>query len=310
MNAAGLVDAAAPGRVLVFGSLPPAARDLDLLVLPDERTAIEHGLRNAGYEQRGDEWVRFADGGAHVVELSSPSDFGIADPELERVLAEALPLDGFDRLVAPAPADDLLVLAALLRLGGWKEKRRARLELATGAFAAARPRAARWGVRDELAALERIARGERPRPVRGRARPSRPRVVAFSGIDGSGKSTQARILRETLHDLGYEPAIAWTPLSQNASLARLAGPVKHVLRLLRRTPPPAAPGETGLHRDEGTELRSRSAVVLFAWTMLVALANGAFHARTAARHAAAGRVVIFDRYLLDTAAQFRFRYGE
>jgi thymidylate kinase len=44
--------------------------------------------------------------------------------------------------------------------------------------------------------------------------------------------------------------------------------------------------------------------------MLVAAANGLGHARAAAGAAAAGRVVVFDRYVLDSRVRLRFLYGE
>jgi thymidylate kinase len=303
VRAAELADRAAGGRVLVVGSPPPLGRDLDLVALPPERGLIETALREADYVQGRDAWVRFADCTAEVVQFIP---LGISDAELDGVLARARSLDGFEQLVAPAPADDLLVLARFQQWGGWKEKRRARLEAAASpeAWTDARRRAPSWGVVQELEQLSSDALVPR------RAAPRRPRVVALSGIDGSGKSTQARALRDTLEMLGYDAVVSWTPMSQNAWLGAVAAPVKRVLRALRGGAAPVGQPGTGLHRDEGTELRQKNALVFFGWTLLVALANGLFHLRQSTRHAAAGRVVVFDRYVLDTAAQWGFRYGD
>lgn len=303
---AAAVDEAAGERVLVFGSTPPTARDLDLLVTDDARQRLAAQLLAVGCVRRGDSLALFADCTAAEVELVSPRDFGISSGELVRLLAAASPVAGFVNLVTAAPEDDLLVLARLLQWGSWKESRRARLAAAMGGLAAARTRAAEWGVATELAALEAIAGGGAPPRARVRPGPRRPRVIALSGIDGSGKSTQARALEGTLRALGYDASIAWTPLSQNTWLAAVARPVKLALRVLRRGRPVVAEEPSGLHRDEGTELRGRSPAVRLAWTLLVAIANGTFHARKAF----ATDVVIFDRYLLDTAAHFRFRYGD
>src|SRR5207244_9156157 len=54
-----IVDAAAPARVLVFGSLPGSGRDLDLLVRDADLPPIEHALAREGVRNRGDAWVRF-----------------------------------------------------------------------------------------------------------------------------------------------------------------------------------------------------------------------------------------------------------
>jgi thymidylate kinase len=46
-----------------------------------------------------------------------------------------------------------------------------------------------------------------------------------------------------------------------------------------------------------------------AWVTLVALAYACSHGRRVARHLAAGRIVIFDRYVLDSFVRLRFFYG-
>jgi thymidylate kinase len=145
-----------------------------------------------------------------------------------------------------------------------------------------------------------------PRAKRAR----RPRIIALSGIDGAGKSTQAQALRETLEGLGYDVAIEWAPISSNPILGAIAAPVKAMLSRAHKTAIPEQQESSGLHRDAGTELRTRSATVRFIWTTLVALENALWHFRVASRHTLAGRVVIFDRYVLDSAARMRFQYGE
>jgi thymidylate kinase len=207
----------------------------------------------------------------------------------------------------------LLVLARLAgRAGAMPEKRRRRVEAALAeepaAWQRARELAPAWHLRPELEHLERASRDQHPPRIRA-ARPRRPRVVALSGIDGSGKSSQALLLRETLERLGYEAAVEWTPFGQNPWLDRLAGPVK---RLLARSPRFRAAGpehETGLERTPGTALRERSAAVNQAWATVVAFANVLSQLSTIARHTRRGRVVIYDRYALDSTVQLRFRYG-
>jgi thymidylate kinase len=309
-----LIDAAAAGRVLVVGSPPPHGRDLDVLAGEPELARIAGRLAAEGFVRRGDAWARFGGGSVDEVDLLPAAAWGLSDVELDRLLREASLLEGYAHLVTPSPPDDLLVLAKLLDLSGAvPAKRRERLRRAAeapGAWARAEELAPGWGLEQALARLHAAAAGAPP--PRTLPRPYRLRVVALSGIDGSGKSTQARALCETLERLGYDAVVAWMPLAHNAWLERLARPMK---RALARSPrrraglAPAPQGETGLHQDVGTELRDRSPLVSLAWTLLVALANASFHLRAAAVDGVRGRVVVFDRYLLDTAARFRFQYG-
>jgi len=304
-----IVDAAAPRRVLVFGSYPGSGRDLDLLVRDDDRPAIEQALASAGFRNRGIEWVRFRDLTAEAVDLVPASAWTLPEAELECCYESARPLNGFGRLVVPAPEHALLVLARLTgRSGVLPEKRRPRLEAALAdqpdAWNLARGRAGAWSLTRELEDLEREYR--QPRHQRRPTRLRRPRVVALSGIDGSGKSSQAQALRAALEQLGHEAAVEWSPFGQNAWLNVIGRPAKRLLRRLRPTEPAS---DTGLERTSGTALRERNAGVNYLWSAVVTLANGLAQLRTIARHSRQGRLVIYDRYSLDSTVQLRFRYG-
>src|SRR5205823_12272351 len=108
-----IVDAAAPGPVLVFGSLPGTGRDLDLLVRDEDLAALRDSLDRAGFRNRGDEWVRFADGGAAAIDLVPASAWKLPAEELDALFGNARPIDGFAHLVRPAPQHALLILARL-----------------------------------------------------------------------------------------------------------------------------------------------------------------------------------------------------
>jgi hypothetical protein len=54
-------------------------------------------------------------------------------------------------------------------------------------------------------------------------------VVAFSGLDGAGKSSQATGLHETLIRLGYEAIIVRTRITWDDALWPIAEPIKRVL---------------------------------------------------------------------------------
>ena len=70
-----------------------------------------------------------------------------------------------------------------------------------------------------------------------------------------------------------------------------------------------ASGETGLERTSGTALREENAAVNYVWSAVVTFANGLAQLRTIARHTRHGRIVVYDRYALDSTVQLRFRYG-
>jgi thymidylate kinase len=302
-----IVDACAPRTVLVFGSPPGAGRDLDLLVRDDDLEVLRLALARAAFRNREDEWVRFADGSADAVDLVPVSAWKLPAGEVDDLFAQARPIEGFSNLVRPAPHHTLLVLARLTGRGPLPEKRRRRLEAALAedpsAWAEARRHARAWRLTRELENLRNGGQARRSVP-----RPHRPRVVALSGIDGSGKSSQAELLRDALERLGFDAAVEWSPYGQNGWLDYLAVPVKKLLRRTSRYAE-ADPRETGLERTSGTALRERSSTVNYVWSAIVTLANGLTQLGTIVRHSRHGRVVVYDRYALDSAVQLRFRYG-
>jgi thymidylate kinase len=325
VTAAEIVDAALGGRVLVVGSPPPGGRDLDLLVRPREEHAAAATLAAAGYLARGASWARFGDRSAEVVDLIPAGEWAL--PQADSVFDEATPLPGFERLCVPAAHHEALIAGRrfLSPGGALPEGRAARvaaaLEADPGAWERARAVAPAWGVDlDRLrAALDGTPRRDLVQTARSAPRRLRPggAVIALSGIDGSGKSTQARALAEALDRLGYDAVIEWTPLAGDAWLDRLADPVKRLLELVtaRRSGPPKpeerkAPTGRGVVESPARDLRSRNPLVRAGWVTLVALANAWSHPRRAAPHLAAGRIVIFDRYVLDSFVRLRFLYGE
>ena len=222
-------------RVLVVGSLPPGNRDLDLLVQPGERRAIEHGLSSQGFESRHGVWARFGDGGIEVVDLTAASAWRLPQTELEALFGEAVAIEPLGRVCRPAPHHALLILARrVIREGPRVAERRlsrARAELAAdpAAFAAARARAAAWGATRSIAALERALRGDRlPSGLRRRAvreelsasrgrlgatvaswrailqRPRWGSVVVLSGPDPRACAEEADRLVEVLAQIGID----------------------------------------------------------------------------------------------------------
>lgn len=353
-TAAAVLDAIAPGPVVLVGSLPPGARDLDIIVREGDRAGIERGLHSAGFHSRDVRWgevsyriwARFADGGVHAVELLPPAGFGAPAAEVERLVADARPLDGYANLRRPAPHDVLLVLARHIAEGGKlpaKKHRRADAALAEDpkALARAGELAPAWGLSGALRELEHALRppdtDEPAMLVSPAARhpwvPERLRaawndlqsmrgacMIAFSGLDGSGKSRQTEMLKATLEDLGIPVVTVWTRLEWTtlwegaSTLSRVGGPVKAALRIARRpTPSAPPPGESAWWQptpsDEMSELRARHGVLSHGWVFVVVLVHAAAQRRSVREHLRAGRVVISDRYVLDTAVHLRRVYG-
>lgn len=222
-------------RVLVVGSLPPGNRDLDLLVRPGERRAIEAGLGSQGFASRHGVWARFAAGEIEVVDLTASSAWRLPAAELDALFGEAIAIEASGRVCRPAPGHALLILARrVIREGPRVAERRldrARAELAAdpGALAAARTRAVAWGARWSLDALERGLRGERlPSGLRWRAvaeelsasrgglgarvgacrailrRPRWGSLVVVSGPDPGVCAAQADDLVESLCQIGID----------------------------------------------------------------------------------------------------------
>lgn len=323
---AALVDRAATGPVVIVGSLPPAARDLDLLVRPSDESAIARALRDAGFVVEGVSWARFAECTATEVELLPAQGWGLPAAELESLFAESVALPGFERLAAPAPHHHVLIAATRLvgRSGHLAPRHRERILATTSehpeAWTRAQERAAEWKAADGLARLSRALAGEAPR-LDGRVPAAlrrvraalRPQVIALSGIDGSGKTLQAHALAEALGRLGRPAGVVWTPLANEAWLDRLARPVKRVLSLAPGLRPPPAvvdPGRREMASNPGRILRHRSRTLTSVWATIVAVANAWSLGRSVLAHAWAGRVVVADRYHLDSAVRMRFLYDE
>jgi thymidylate kinase len=315
-DVAATVDAAACGRAIVLGSLPPAGRDLDLLALAPERERIERALVAGGLVRKGSGFALFRSCSAYGVELFAAEDFAPADAIAE-LFAQAIPLAGFTALARPSPADALIVLAMLVAdEGRLQSKRGQRLERILAedpqAWQRARRAAPAWQAQRELTLLERAASGEPlplPRRLRARAPRALPRrrrglLVALSGIDGSGKSSQSRWLADALAALGCDVEVVWNNLLGNRALDLLAGPPKALMRLAGRK------GERIASYDESPPRSGAegASALHSAWATVVTLANALEQRVASAGPVRRGRVVVFDRSPLDLAVRMQVLY--
>ena len=334
--------------VLVFGSLPPAGRDLDLLARSNEQEVLAAWLDREGFLERGGEWVRFRECTVESLDLVPVSAWGLLGAEASELFGEALPIPGFERLVCPAPRHMLLILARRLAEGDGRMPHKHRNRIAdalsedASAWEGARASAAAWCVERALSALDRayhsgrgasrVARASalaewpfgqgrtRTRAfVRGwlearRAERRRNgRLITFSGLDGAGKSSQAEALRNALEQLGWTTAmqwvrLEWTTLWENRWLGVIGWPARASLGLLAGVR--RSPDGEAPPTLTPTAVRERSRFVSNIWVTVVAFAHASAQRREVRSHLRQGAIVICDRYTLDAAAHLRFRYGE
>lgn len=310
------------GRFLIVGRLPPEGRDLDVIARRADATALAERLQAEGFAERGDRWVRFTEAGVEIVDLADADEWGLPEAEVDDLFALAVPHG--DGAARPSPVHAVLLEARRWTNGGiLTERRRARV---AEALAAGDPvwdevvrRAPAWGVEDALpvlrgeAVVRQAARHARRRLVRPQGR-----VVTLSGIDGSGKSSQVEALRQALDRLGYPTATVWTRITINPSLDVIAGPVKRIVRVARRGAPSVdaeaategrPPGHGASPSDPARAFRLRHPVVNQAWILVVATVNAFAQWRAVAPHLARGRIVVCDRYTLDSATHLRYKYG-
>lgn len=130
-------------------------------------------------------------------------------------------------------------------------------------------------------------------------------VVALSGLDGSGKSSQSSAIASRLQDRGYEPHVHWMALGHSSIQRRLKG-VASFRRRPRRSP--VVQGSPMLEVNGVTRYRARrNRVTVHAWVLALAAVYGIHFRRVVRRQTA--DVVIFDRYTLDAIAQCRYFYA-
>lgn len=329
MNAATLIDEHADHSLLVFGSLPPTGRDLDLLVPSADVATIEKLLADNSFDSAGRLWARFVGCDVDVVEVIPASKWGLPPVEEAALFDESRPIEGMMHLTQPSPHHVLLILARrVARSGELDNKKKRRLDAAVKddpeAWEQARHRAQVWECAEALEWLRTIYKsGDRRIPDhsqrQGRDRRRawarslkdhitrrRTGVIALSGLDGAGKSTQANALAASLHKLGFETAVEWTRLGHEPLLDKIALPMKRVLRRDRRI---KSGSEETLDRGSASSENDRGPFITFIWSFVVALANGWSHRRATVKHLRAGRVVICDRYILDSAVHLTRKYG-
>jgi hypothetical protein len=344
------IDAISPSRVLLTSKRLDESDDIDLICRRADRYAIASFLVTADFHSRPaklggraftEQWVRFSEQ-TTVVDLNPAERWGLPEPERNALFDEATTLDGFRQIAAPSPHHTILLAARrLVRGQRMSDTRKAhlaeRLQEDPDAWEKAAQHAAAWCCTRAVAALRRLwengvapsrrelllARLELTRSLRedgtrrvvslARARLAHlrsPTIVALSGLDGSGKSTQVHQLDAALRTLGIESRIVWKPMGHSPMMRFVRRSAK---RLLGTKPGPAAtttddaPARRWDPNPKTKALRERSRVATQLWAAFVGLSAAGYYRREQLRHR--GAVLVFDRHLLDTRGQLRFFYG-
>jgi thymidylate kinase len=329
---AAAIDAAVEGPVLVAGAPPPGGRDLDLLAQPHDYAAIRDLMDRAGFVRWRHIWARLDPGNRYAVELWTTKPWRTRSNDASGLFLDAEPIPGFRNLVSPSPATVLLLAArgTVTRRGGLTSKSRNRVTQALqrdpDAWAVAEKRARGLGMVSALHLLRtayetpgqlslsaraeglsrvlfgagpleaklRILAGARPRRVR-------PAIVSFSGLDGSGKSTQVDQLRDCLGQLGVTSSLQWAGF-KTASKLRYAVPIlDRPLGARRRESRP-------LDRLIPTALVD-SPAGRHAWVFVVVGFNLAHLWRLVLRRRPGSKVLIFDRFSPDSMVKLDLHFN-
>ena len=327
-DVAAAIDRAVDGPVLVVGSPPPGGRDLDLLAKPEDYTAIANWLAHAGFVSRGHTWAILNGGGVYAVELSTTDRWRTKRDDASSLFSDTEPIPGFRHLVSPSPATVLLLAArgTVTRRGHITDKVRRRvsqaLERDPDAWTVAEERGRAlgmvgplhllreaYGTSGPLSPAARVAGlsgvllrdgplGTKARILLGaRPRRLRPAIISFSGLDGSGKSTQVSKLQDRLGQVGVASERQWAGF-KTASRVRAAFPI------LNR---PTGAGQQRPHDRLVPTALLNSPVGIQAWVFVVVGVNAIHLWRLVLRRPGA-KIVIFDRFSPDTMVKLDLHY--
>ena len=123
-------------------------------------------------------------------------------------------------------------------------------------------------------------------------------LIAFSGLDGAGKSTQIELLCRRLRQRGVDATVVWVRVGYTPAFSALKSLAR---RLAGRRLPPPGPGErrsAALGRSWVRRAWLVAALLDVAWVLAVRV-------RLLRRR---GRVVLCDRHLVDTLVDFRMNF--
>lgn len=128
----------------------------------------------------------------------------------------------------------------------------------------------------------------------------RGRIIAFSGIDGAGKSTQIDLIIQYLKDRGQNPVYRWTRGGYTGPFNALKALLRRVLR--GKLPPSG--------RNEQRERVFEKPLVRDLWLYAAMFDLMVIYGIYFRILKLSGRIVIADRYLWDTWIDFRLNFPD
>ena len=123
-------------------------------------------------------------------------------------------------------------------------------------------------------------------------------LIAFSGLDGAGKSTQIELLRRRLRDRGVETTVVWVRVGYTPAFSRLKSLARRLAGGHLPAPGPGKRRSAAFGRSWLRRAWLAGALLDVAWVLAVRV-------RLLRRR---GRVVLCDRHLVDTLIDLRLNF--
>ena len=331
-DVAAALDLALTGSVLIVGSPPPHGRDLDLLASPLHASTIRGWLERAGFVPWRHTWARFDEPRRYAVELATTESWRTRWDDASCLFADPAPIPGFRHLVSPCPATVLLLAArsTAQRRGRITDKARRRMSAALkrdpSAWGVAEVRARGLGLLGPLRLLRAAYRAGRPLSVGARTvwqfrallypspyeakarilrgalpRRLRPAIVSFSGLDGSGKTTQVSRLQHQLGELGVSTERQWGGSFKYGKQLVAAVPLLRRARQGDSDPP-------GFCDERIPAALQGSPAGRQAWTSVLVILNALYLWGLVLRRRPGTAVLVLDRFTPDCAARLDLHF--
>lgn len=126
-------------------------------------------------------------------------------------------------------------------------------------------------------------------------------MIAFSGLDGSGKSTQIRFVEQYFIDNGHTPYVIWSRGGYTNGMERLKG-------IIRLSMPKSIPKESGKSTERDAYFANPLKRKI--WLFLAILDLIILYSITLRLKKLRGIPIICDRYIFDTSLDFELNFPQ